>query len=702
MKRLKKIFIFGALLAAASASAARAQTPLDAIERRFPECRGIFTETQANELAEAPKDPEEAFEEWRRSRLAMIEETPFTVCGGKAWRLLHGVTSARAEEREEEDGDSLVGIFAASARIGENLAPASGVDQYQGETFIAINPNDPQQLVAGANTGFRDPDPACQAPAGAAKTFGTQALYGSKDGGKTWTYRCAPWHPAVTGGVPGADAYAGSDPALAWDAAGNAYAAYMLISQDNAVPNVGAAIVVAKSTDSGTSWQPLGVVVNNIASTTQYDDKEMIAIDTTSGGAFSHPGRIYVIWGENNVERVAWSDDGIAWTTHVFPAVSLFHLAGNVTVGPDGTVYAVWNQVFPADPQTGKAAPDRTWFSKSTDGGNSWTAPALILTHGIASVQRYYLPAAQDNRGVNGFVSIDVDRNPASLYFGDLYLAYSDTTVTCCPLDTFSQIDVYVTSSPDDGAHWSLPVRVNDDSTGTTHMLPWLAVDASDGTVHVAWYDTRNDVLNRGDVQVFYARSSNGGASFEPNLRLTDTGTKLANAVDFCNESDWTNAQRDPNQHGEYMGIAAANRKVHAFWTDSRQFFPNFTAKREDAVTATATNCSAPSWGPLSTGAPTVPASSVGPFTVSWPAVPIWGINATTGHSTLERYSGSGCTGLPVKVASSNGTSVTDAPPASGIYSYRVRARNNCPGTALTPMTSYSGCSGPVKYTKVP
>jgi len=40
-------------------------------------------------------------------------------------------------------------------------------------------------------------------------------------------------------------------------------------------------------------------------------------VDTSSGQAHSHTNRIYVIWDENNSERVAHSDDGTTWTTVV-------------------------------------------------------------------------------------------------------------------------------------------------------------------------------------------------------------------------------------------------------------------------------------------------------------------------------------------------------------------------------------------------
>ena len=54
-----------------------------------------------------------------------------------------------------------------------------------------------------------------------------------------------------------------------------------------------------------------------------------MAIDNTSGQAFSHPGRIYVIWDQNNNEVIARSDDGVAWTKVSLPS-NTGAIGGNV------------------------------------------------------------------------------------------------------------------------------------------------------------------------------------------------------------------------------------------------------------------------------------------------------------------------------------------------------------------------------------
>src|SRR5258706_7865387 len=139
--------------------------------------------------------------------------------------------------------DALFNLRALSASVGTNVDPAGGVEGYQGENNISIDPNNPLHIVAHSNTFFKDTNPQCQSPTGGtASTFGTMTLFGSTDGGATWTYNCAPWPAGATGGVSGAVAWFGRDPPLAWDSTGRAYACYMLSSQNSSGRNFAAPI----------------------------------------------------------------------------------------------------------------------------------------------------------------------------------------------------------------------------------------------------------------------------------------------------------------------------------------------------------------------------------------------------------------------------------------------------------------------------
>ena len=694
----------GFVVSLSIAAAAAAQTiVLDPNVPDVAECHGILTQAILDHVKAAPTDPGADFEKWRRGRRTMVEMPPPIVCQSKLWHALqHGkglFNIASLPEGTESislapaDLELRRQIRAYAASVGPNLDVAGGESSYQGEVQIAANPNNPQQLVAGSNSFYRDPTPACLSPTGGAGgTDGTQSLFGSSDGGATWVYRCGPWPASLTGGVPSAAFWFGSDPAMAWDAQGHAYAAYMLLSMDSWGYYAGAAIVCYRSSDSGNSWNYYGTIVNHLSDGSVLDDKELITVDNSPGPAstLSHPGRVYAIWDANNVERVAHSDDGVTWTTVILPTPSfgLYDIGGDVKVGADGTVYAIWNRLSWSSVQSGEA----TVFSKSTDGGATWSAPVVVASENLFSFGNNAYVPPQDNRGINAFGSLDVDNNPASASFGNLYVAYADyPSATPITGDT----NIYVRTSADGGATWLSAVKVNDDGGSATQFFPWLSVDPTDGTVNVSWYDTRADSVNH-KAQVYYARSSNGGASFEANKLITDSGASWVNKVGYSDESSSDNHSVNANQYGDYSGIVAINRQVHPFWTDSRQFYPTAGDGRvEDCATATIVNCSAPAAMAAPSVAP-IGSCTTG-LSVSWSAPSGWGTNATGGAYSVYRSTSSALpAGATPLVSGLTTLSYNDTTGTLGTtYYYFVAAKNNCPGTALTPMSSVSPASAP-------
>ncbi|HJQ41425.1 MAG TPA: carboxypeptidase regulatory-like domain-containing protein, partial [Thermoanaerobaculia bacterium] len=668
------------------------------------ECRGLISQIVLDLVNNADEDPGEKFEKHRREHPHMLMMPAPLECASKLFKALKRGPRLTGNSVTVPDGTDLISLRQypvdsvfnprpLAASVGANIDPANGVEGYQGENNIAINPNNPQQIIAHSNTFYKDPNPNCQSPTGgAANTYGTMALFGSTNGGASWTYNCAPWPPSASGGVAGAAFWFGSDPALAWDSSGRAYACYMLISQNSAGTASGASIVVARSTDVGTTWSNLGTVVSGISLASgngSGNDKQMMAIDNTTGQTFSHPGRIYVIWDNCsasacNLEKFAYSDDGAAWTTVSLPS-NTGAIGGNVVVGADGTVYVIWNRYNV----------ETIVFSKSTDGGATWSAAQVIATMALQSFGSNNLPPAQDQRGLNAFGSIDIDRNPASPFFGTLYVSFPDFPAG---VTNGTDINTYVIRSTNGGTSWSSRVKVNDDNFTATQFFPWLAVDQSDGTVNVSWYDTRLDPLNRKTTMV-YARSSNGGVSFEPNILITDNGANFRNNVNYADENSVDNTTYNGNQYGDYSGIAALNRQVHPLWTDSRMFFPaadtQSPTRREDNATSTIINCSAPA----AVAAPGVNSTTAPSVVVSWNAPAGWGTNATGGTYSVYRATSAVFPGGSPLASNLTSTSYVDTTGTPGTtYFYFVRAKNNCPGTTLTPMTTDSAASTGVLF----
>jgi Neuraminidase (sialidase) len=103
-------------------------------------------------------------------------------------------------------------------------------------------------------------------------------------------------------------------------------------------------------------------------------------------------------------------------------------------------------------------------------------------------------------------------------------------------------LEVYYTRSTDGGATWGSVTRL----TNAPEDYAWQpSVAAAGANVHVAWYDGRNGPAN--PAEIYYKRSTDGGATWESDARLTNSAPS----------SQWTS-------------IAAAGDRVHVVWSDTR------------------------------------------------------------------------------------------------------------------------------------
>ncbi len=144
--------------------------------------------------------------------------------------------------------------------------------------------------------------------------------------------------------------------------------------------------------------------------------------------------------------------------------------------------------------------------------------------------------------------------------------------------------DIFEAHSTDHGQTWSAPVRVNDDPPGVANdqFNQWLSVDPTDGGVSMSWDDTRNDPTHN-STDVFYARSTDGGLTFSPNVQVTTAPTNLA-----CSTApkNFTCTGDISLQYADYAGIAAFGGVAHPVWTDMRA---SVSALHQEIFTATIT-----------------------------------------------------------------------------------------------------------------
>jgi hypothetical protein len=390
---------------------------------------------------------------------------------------------------------------------------ASNLAGYQGETTIAINPTNPLNMIAGSNN------------LGPSSILGVTEAYWTKDGGHTWT--------AVDLGGEG-------DPGVAFDRAGNAYFSFI----DS---NFG--ISVRKSTDGGVSW---GTAVQVAASPVPNGVEDKPAIAVGPDHANTALDRIYVGWDDESAEgllQVSSSGDGGAtWTAPVSVDGKRFEIYAQPAVAADGTFYIAWDNV-------GTANQSSITFSRSTDDSSTFSSPVVAATStvNLFNPSRYFIPA-QPSRGIAADPAVAVEQSGPNA--GRIYLSYTSAPVS------HDATNIYLIASDNGGSTWTTlaasPVKVNDDTTSNSHFFGALGIDPTNGTVNLAWYDARNDRKNQ-KVDVYFQSYSSAGVPSGANVKVT-TAT-----------SDESNPKtNDPNQYGDYMGIAAYGGLAFPCWTDHR------------------------------------------------------------------------------------------------------------------------------------
>ncbi len=404
----------------------------------------------------------------------------------------------------------------------------------QSEVAVAIDPRDPNVLLAGSNSAIER----------------TMRAYGSANGGASWTSAAAP--PLPPGSPRGS---ASADPAVGIDGASRQYFAFLRLAGRRS------ALFVARRSGPQGAWETPSEPVS-APPQSSIDDKPALAVDTSP--ASPHEGRLYVGWVRRSTFSirilVSHSDDaGVTWSTPV--AVNendTFATYPSIAVARDGEVYVAWAEL------------SRIAIGRSGDGGDRFGPDREVASvrpdaYPICAP----IPAQPANCAQhNPVVSVD---NSAGALGGHVYVTYADA-------DRRGTRDVYAAAF--DQALTPLlgyPLggvakRVNpaDGSVRSDQFWPASAVDPATGRLWVCYYDTRGD---RRRERAFFTctASSDGGVTWARPVRAASVAS---------NE-----AQPDANVrgYGDYEGLAVVGGVAHPIWTDSRKL----QTLKEEIFTAT-------------------------------------------------------------------------------------------------------------------
>jgi hypothetical protein len=270
----------------------------------------------------------------------------------------------------------------------------------------------------------------------------------STDGGNTWTNTPLPGVTVNSGG----SFLRASDPWVSIGPNGTVYAASLEIND----PTHGYldGFVVNTSTDGGKTWSnPAPVILNSNGAFT--NDKDSITADPITANY------AYVVWDRLNS-------------------------GGDPTQGPGPTL-----------------------FSRTTDGGQTWSAPQDILDPAGGQTLSNQIAVLPNGTLVN----------------------------MCVRFNSNGTQDIVVIRSSDHGSTWSAPTVVNsltpvgvsDPDTGagvrTGDVIPDIAVDHNNGNLYVVWQDGRFSGFTHDDIA--FSMSTDGGMTWSAPVKVNQTPTNL-------------------------------------------------------------------------------------------------------------------------------------------------------------------------------
>jgi len=305
---------------------------------------------------------------------------------------------------------------------------------------------------------------------------------------------------------------------------------------------------VHRSTDCGHTWVgPFEVTaatnpnggVTGTGTPRDAADKEFMDVDPETG-------RVMVSWSNftpfapGGVEiATTYSDDVLSatptWSVRKVVAATVDDGQASIprfAAGGSSNAYVAWRR-FPS------FYGNKTSFARSTDNGQTWSAPLDL------SAEFFTMDQVLGNDRVNTSPSLAVD-NSGGPHQGQVYVVYANN-------NNSDGADVVLQRSTDEGLSFSAPLVLNSrPGADRAQWFPWVTVDTTTGRVYVFYYD--QGVAASGDLsQVTYTYSDDGGSSWKQPLPLT--------ARPF--HAGWGNDTGQPNL-GDYNQAVAQGAELFA------------------------------------------------------------------------------------------------------------------------------------------
>ena len=323
-----------------------------------------------------------------------------------------------------------------------------------------------------------------------------------------------------------------SDPWLEYDSYGNLY--FTAIQLD--IQNKGKeGIFIARSTDDGTTWKTDFNFIDYNGKENIHLDRPKIFIDKSQDNNNS----IYISWNEiNGFETyVMFSRSTDGGNTFTPPVTVEKHDIKycSLTGDHNGNLYITYLK-----------NEKRLSVKKSTDGGKIWEKEISyldIVPSGIKNENQYVIKNS-DKKGirVNSEPSLSISENY------DLMITFSASG------KSNDLSDIYFTKLEKNSNILTIPIKVNSDVTNNDQFFPSVTSDKS-GNIFIMYQDSRNDINNI-ITETYISYSNDGGLTFSDEKFSTADFDPLSIAVD--------------RYVSDYNSCVISDGNIVGVWTDGR------------------------------------------------------------------------------------------------------------------------------------
>ncbi len=322
------------------------------------------------------------------------------------------------------------------------------------------------------------------------------------------------------------------------------------------------------SSPDGQNWTPAACAHNG-----SNDDRESMWVDNAPFSAAY--GRMYISFNNFNIGGgalfVTHSDDGVTWSSPVQLSSGLIRdvqITGTLPGKPPANA-GYRSPVFVAamNEEGGGLGTRQNLIYRSIDGGVTWTS---AITMGPVF-----------NAVGDGTCGYFAKVNPIWRHMGwgepavgpdnTIHYAYAGKGTV-----SGDNGDIYYVRSTDNGATWSTPIKLNDDTGGQfkTQWMPSVSVNYNpasplpQGKVTVSWYDRRsatsacNAVTDAGcKYERYGVQSADNGATWGANFAISEVLIDQPDQQDQFIQSCYA---------GDYDYSTALGSSAYVTWTDGR------------------------------------------------------------------------------------------------------------------------------------